>query len=251
VALAVLVVGDTTLYTSQLRNRAALPAHRLAFGLPMAAAVSVRSVMAPPRVVLDAAVPAPDAAAQLAAAGVPGAPIVTADGQFVGTVSLTALRAMSERGPTVTVNRLADAEAMTLSPDATLDDAVDAVVTSRAGWVPVLDSAMGVVGVVAVSDLVRGYRLGLRDATRRLARSAPGTALTEREVQAGSPADGATLRELALPHPTIVLSVLRGAELIFADADTALRAGDRLSVLADPSAGPALDRAFGDCDPKS
>ncbi len=251
VALAVLVVGDTTLYTSQLRNRAALPAHRLAFGLPMAAAVGVRSVMAPPRVVLDAAMPAPAAAAQLAAAGVPGAPVVTAGGQFVGTVSLPALRALSDRGPTVTVNRLADAEAMTLSLEATLDDAVDAVVTSRSGWAPVLDSAMGVVGVVAVSDLVRGYRLGLRDATRRLARSASGTALVEREVRAGSPADGATLRELSLPHPTIVLSVLRGPELIFADGDTALRAGDRLSVLAGPDAGPTLDRAFGDGDPPS
>src|SRR5699024_2938039 len=161
-------------------------------------------------------------------------------------VSLPALRALSERGPTVTVHRLADAGAMTLSLDATLDDAVDAVITSRAGWVPVLDSAMAVVGVVAGSDLVRGYRLGLGAATRRLARSASGTSLVEREVAPGSPADGSTLRGLALPHPTIVLSVLRGSELIFADADTVLHAGDRLSVLAGPEADPVLDRAFGD-----
>ena len=248
VALAVLVVGDTTLYTAQLRNRAALPAHRLSFGLPMAAAVPVLSVMSVPRVVLDAAIPAPCAAARMEAAGVPGAPVVAGDGQFVGTVTLLTLRSLSERGPTVSVGALADPEGMTLSVEATLNEAVDAVATSRAGWVPVLDKNMGVVGVVAVSDLVRGYRLGLRDATRRLAGRAAGTAFAERQVRAGSPADGARVRDLELPRPVIVLSVLRGSELIFADADTALRAHDRVSVLTGGDADPVLDRVFGDGD---
>jgi H+/Cl- antiporter ClcA/CBS domain-containing protein len=245
VALAVVVVGDSTIYSAQLKNRAALPAHRLAFGLPMAAAIDVKTVMAPPRVILRATDPTPAAAERVAAAHVPGAPVVTAAGKYIGIVSLSALQAISTRGPTVPVGKLVDAQAMTLSAQATLDEAVDAVASSRAGWVPVLDGDMTPLGVVAVSDLVRGYQLGLRDATRRLARTSGGTAFEERTVQRGAPADGVPIRSLGLPQHVIILSVLRGEELIFGEADTVLRAGDRLAILAGPDADDALRRIVG------
>lgn len=249
VALAVLVVGDSTIYVAQLKNRAALPAHRLAFGLPMAAAVSVTAVMAAPRVVLDAAMPAPVAAARLAAANVPGAPVVTATGEYLGVVSRAALQAMSDHGPSAPAGRLADAQAITLSIHATLAEAVDAVATSTTGWVPVLDESRSVVGVMAGSDLVRGYQLGLKDATRRLARTAAGTVLGEREVGAGTPADGVAIRDLGLPPHVVVMSVLRGEELIFADGATILAAGDRLAILTGRGSAAAFDHIFGPTEP--
>lgn len=245
VALGVLVVGDSSIYLAQLTNRAALPANRLAFGLPMAAAVPVRSVMAPPRLVLRGDEPARAARVRLSAAGVPGAPVVAGDGQFLGVVSRQMLAALADRGPTTPVARLVDAEAPSLPDDATLDHAVDALASSRYGWVPVLDRSMAIAGVLAVSDLVSGYRLALKDATRRLVRSADGSSLMEVDVKAGAAADGAAIRDLALPHPLIVLTVLRGSELVFADATTVLRAGDQLTLLAGRSTAAAVERYFG------
>ena len=54
-----------------------------------------------------------------------------------------------------------DVTAPTVSESAHLDVAVDAITTSNERWVPVLDSERKVVGTVATSDVVRGYRLGL------------------------------------------------------------------------------------------
>lgn len=247
-ALAVLVVGDRTIYRSQLRNRADLPAHRLAFGLPLAAAVSIDGVMTPPRVTLSADTTVADTAARLAAAGVPGAPVVDAEGKFLGSLGTARAQQLAAEGSEQTAGKLADPQAMVLSADARLDEAIDAVVTSRAGWVPVLDSSMTVVGVIAVSDLVRGYRLGLRHAIRRMAISAEKTSFVERRVAAGARADGAAIGDLGLPHPTIIMSILRGTDLVLANGSTKLQAGDRLSILAGPGTDAALDAVFGPSD---
>jgi H+/Cl- antiporter ClcA/CBS domain-containing protein len=245
VALATLIVGDSTIYKAQLPNRASLPAHRLAFGPPMAAVISVGSVMTPPRVVLAATTPARDAGARLAEARVPGAPVVTSAGKYLGIVSIAALQSLSMRGPTVSVGKLADPEAMTLANTATLDQAIDAVATSECGWVPVLTPEMMPIGIVAVSDLVRGYQLGLGDATRRLARTSSGTFFAERVVTAGCPAIAPQILSLGLSRHVIILSVLRRDELIFADADTVLEEGDRLAMLARRGSDDMLDRVFG------
>ena len=47
IAFAMLMVGETTIYRSQLRRRSDSPAHRFDFGLPQAAAVSVTQIMSP------------------------------------------------------------------------------------------------------------------------------------------------------------------------------------------------------------
>src|SRR3954463_3588050 len=52
IGLATLVVGDDSIYESQLRSRAAAPAHRAAFGLPMLSSVLAGDVMSKPRLVL-------------------------------------------------------------------------------------------------------------------------------------------------------------------------------------------------------
>ena len=56
VGIATLIVrrSDATIYRSQLRTRNDSPAHRLQFGLPLLANVTVSEVMAPLRVVLRA-----------------------------------------------------------------------------------------------------------------------------------------------------------------------------------------------------
>jgi CIC family chloride channel protein len=234
IVIAVLVVGDTTIYRSQLRTRADSAAHRFSFGLPASASVAMADVMATPRLVLPAATPARRALTQLTSLELPGAPVVNDDGTFLGSLQLPYLTEQARDRPDLPVGRLADAEAMTVPVDAALDAAVDAVATSQGGWVPVLDSDMRVVGTVASSDLVHGWRIAMRHTIHRLGRAARNAVVVEESVTPGSPADGARVAELALPRGAVLLAVHRGNGLMFADADTRLCPGDLVSAFTRP-----------------
>ena len=65
IGLATLVVGDDSIYESQLRSRADAPAHRAAFGMPLLSAVPVAEVMATPRLLLPGDIPTSDALAMI------------------------------------------------------------------------------------------------------------------------------------------------------------------------------------------
>jgi len=242
VVIAVLVVGDTTIYRSQLRTRADSPAHRFSFGLPASASVALSEVMAGPRLVLPAATPAGRALAQMQQLELPGAPVVNDDGAFLGSLQLPSLTEQALGRPDTPVGRLADAEAMTVPADAALDAAIDALATSQGGWVPVLDSDMRVVGIVANSDLVRGWRMAMRHAVRRLGSAARDAVVVEEPVARGSLADGARVAELPLPRGAVLVAVHRGQGLMFADADTVLRPGDLVSAFTRPGDEQRLQR---------
>ena len=85
--LATLVVGDDTIYKSQLRSRADAPAHRAAFGLSLLSTVTVADVMTRPRLILPIDTPVNEATRLLTSQNLPGAPVVTADGELVGIMS--------------------------------------------------------------------------------------------------------------------------------------------------------------------
>ena len=80
VGLAVLVVGDHTIYTSQLKDRSESPANRLQVGMPLLSSIPVRAAMRPPRLLLDADDTAVEAIRALNAANRPVAAVVESGG---------------------------------------------------------------------------------------------------------------------------------------------------------------------------
>lgn len=246
VALATLVVGNTTIYRSQLRSRADSPAHRYAGALPAAGMVPISEVMTAPRLVVQAGQSASEALDALQGLALPGAPVVNRDGAFLGSLQtprLAELVAAGHQGQSA--GRLADVEAMTVPVEATLAAGIDAIATSRGAWVPVLDSDMHVVGILAATDLVRGYRLSLRHSLRRLGEASPGAVLSEFTLPAEAPAVGALVADLPLPRGTVIITVLRSGTMLFCEADTRLQAGDVLNVLSRPAAAAQLATVFG------
>jgi CIC family chloride channel protein len=245
IILALVVVGDVTIYRSQLATRADSPARRLGAALPPAPQVVVTEVMSPPRLVLPAGATAAEALAALESAGLPGAPVVDQEGTFIGSLQASRLREELDgdrsadtgrsgdtgSGQRAKAGRLADAEALTLPVQASLDDAVDAVATSRGGWVPVLDVDMHVRGIVSTTDLVRGWRLAMRGAMRQLGRTSTSTTLVEETVQPGSPAAGRRIDELAWPPHAVLVAVHRRQALAWPHPDTRLDEGDQVSVV--------------------
>ncbi len=231
VGLAYLIVrhAGQTIYRSQLRNREQAQFGRLMVGLPLLARVPLADAMAaPPRLVLRDADTVREAAARLADAGVPGAPVVDAQGLFLGAVGRDRLAAAAH--PDQPVARHVDAAAPSVADDASLAETFDALPAGER-WLTVLDAGRRVVGVVAVSDIVRAYRHAVSADARRLTRLATDTGVAEIRVGNDSTAAGRTIAQAALPDGTIVVSLQRGDTVVPVTGSTTLQAGDILTVL--------------------
>ena len=225
--------SDDTIYRSQLRSRADAPAHRLVMGMPILASVPIHHAMATPRLVITGGTSATTARQKLIQHGLTGAPVVDGQGRFEGTISLRSLDEGEEDGG----RRLAsfvDVSAPTVSESANLDVAVDAMTTSTQHWVSVLDAERKVIGTIATSDVVKGYRLGLLASLQRM--SAEGEHGSDRvHIEDQSLLAGRTLREARLPTSIIVTTIQRHRDLVVPEGTTVLEVGDELVLIGNTS----------------
>lgn len=148
----------------------------------------------------------------------PGAPVVDTAGRYLGTVHAGGLAGETP------VGRLVDATAPTVTDRASLDEAVDALPAGQP-WQPVLDQERRVVGSIAVTDVVRGYRGAVAADAKQLAAVASNAATFDAVVANDSAMIGRPLRDIPLPDGTIVLTISRGDDLLAPSADLKLAAG--------------------------
>ena len=222
--------SDDTIYRSQLRTRADAPARRLLIGMPVLGSVPVRQAMAFPRLVITSGTSIQTARDQLEHDGLSGAPVVDSNGRFEGTISLARL----EASKTAREHRLesdVDVAAPTVSESAFLDVAVDAITTSTQHWVPVLNSDRQVVGTVATSDVVRGYRLGLLASLQKINANSDATDSDRVRIGAESPLAGLSLSDADLPISIIVTTIQRKQDLVVPSGNTQLNVGDELVLI--------------------
>jgi H+/Cl- antiporter ClcA len=226
--------GDDTIYRSQLQSRADAPAQRLLTGMPVLSAVVVGDAMAPLPLVIHGGTPPGDARRQLRQAGVTGAPVVDDQGRFEGTVTIRSLGAVdpdSER----TLEKAVDPAAPTVAADAHLDVALDALTTSPDHWVTVLDSQRQVLGTIGVTDVVRGYRLGLLSSLQDMDATGDHEGANRVRIDTGSPLVGRSLRQIDFPISVIVTTIQRHRDLLVPDGNTRLEAADELVVIGPTS----------------
>ena len=227
IGLATLVVGDDTIYESQLRSRADAPAHRAAVGLPLLSAVTVADVMTRPLLLLLAETPERGAHRLLNEANLNGAAVVTADGNYVGVVSSDAKEHQSD----TTTGAAADRDYPTVQPDRGLDVALDVMVSAGTSWVPVVD-ANTVVGIVAMDEIIAGYQRALRRSLRLLAGTSGGNSvLVEATVADTSPFAGTTVATAPWPPGSFVLSIDRHSQLIAPRPETEIQPGDVVAAV--------------------
>ena len=232
--------GDDTIYRSQLKSRADTPAQRLLVGMPLLAKVPVREAMASPRLIIEGSTSVTTARNQIEQVGVPGAPVVDDEGRFEGVVSRVDLKKLSKAAKTHTVSPVVDTSAPTVSGSAHLDVALDALTSASQSWIPVLDSDRSVIGTIATSDVVRGYRLGLLADLRRLDGAATSVGTHDVEITVHSPLVNRPLRRAGLPEGIIVTTIQRGQDLVVPVGNTMLKSGDRLVVIGEPEGIDAL-----------
>jgi H+/Cl- antiporter ClcA len=242
VGLATVLVGDRTIYRSQLRNRTEAPAHRFRFGLPLLPSLPVVEAMRPPRLILSGDTSAREAHDRLTELRLLGAPIVDANGSFEGTVDVGHL---ADAEPDTSVRSLMDDTPSAVRDDTTLDTVVEVFAADRVSWVPVLDSDHRVVGVIGTADLIAAYRRSLDASLRSLRSPFPGSVLVEERVGPDSRVAGLTVESAPWPSGTVVITIQRGDQLIFPEPSTEIQEADLLSVLAPQTAEGRLREVLG------
>lgn len=160
VGIATLIVsrGDDTIYRSQPRNRSEITAARNA-PIPLLTTLPVRNAMGTVRCTLGAGDDVATARRRLSEQAVRGAPLLDDEQRFAGTIEGFRLNGANGEDPAA---RYADATAQTLRGDATLEVGLDALATSVAGWVTVVDDERRVIGTLSLSDVNTAYRAALR-----------------------------------------------------------------------------------------
>ena len=236
IGVATLIVGDRSIYASQLRSRAESPAHQFRHALPLMASIPAGDAARVPRLILSTGDTVAHATAQLKAMALPGAPVVGPKGAFRGSLELrdlagvdpaTSLANVPLNGPVVTV-------------DDGLDDAMSVLAEGHRSWAPVVADTR-VVGTISSNDVLGAYRAALAANVRRVRSVGPGGTLVEAEVTSSSALAGRRVDQVAWPRDTILVSISRGDRLIVPRGEVVIETEDRVAVFSSDAARTALD----------
>ena len=232
VGLATFVVGTRTIYRSQLATRADSPAQRYRVAMPLLASVPVGDAARQARLVVRTDDTVATARFRIEAAGVPGAPVVDADGTLIGMIDgplLSAADASSNIGSLDLVRE------PILGADDGLDDALGALSDHHRSWAPVV-AAGRLTGVLSVRDAMTAYRTALGANVRQVRGLRAGGVIMEAAIGPRSALAARRVAEIAWPREAVLVSIERDGTLLVPRGDLELEAGDQLTVFATPAA---------------
>jgi CIC family chloride channel protein len=240
VAISTALVGNNTIYRSQLPDRAHAPAHRMRFSFPLLTALLVRDTMRPATPFVQTDTPVQEAAATLDRDGAAGLIVLDEQGELYGVLTRAQIQQIpaAQQG-TLAVRAVATTDVLTVTPDQTLDTAMGQLAERSVSWAPVVEGRR-VLGRVRVRDIMQTYKATLGRSVRRATALPLETVLFEARLGAASPLAGRTLREAGLPPKTLVVSVGHEGEVIFPRATTRLEVGDVVQIMAEPESEQAL-----------
>jgi CIC family chloride channel protein len=248
VALATLLVGDTTIYPSQVPTRADSNAHRHRFAFPLLSALPAARAVSPLPAV-PSTLPAAEVLAILEAAAATKAVVLGPDGTLAGDVTLESLRVAAGEHPGEPVSRWAQKIPAMVPGDMPLDEALDLLTATERRWLPVVDPDDNnrVLGAFDAAALTRSYRRAVSSQVRPLSPVDENLGTLELQLPASSPLAGVPLADAAMPAGVRILTLERDGRVIVPDGRTTLEAGDLLTV-ALPAAGRgrALSQILGD-----
>ena len=247
VAISTAIVGDNTIYRSQLIDRASSPAHRVRMSFPLLSSLLVRDAVSPCTTLSGKL---PINAAKPYFVRDPASVIVFLDeaGNFGGVATGRLLNKIPPEKTGITpISILDDKEAVILNPEDPMDVALEQLTTRGLSWAPVVESGR-LLGKLTVKDAIATYRNTLERSIRRTTELPGNIAVFEAKLNPSSPVVGKLLREALFPADTLVVSIVRQSNTIFPHADTRLESGDIIVVMADPASESILHKFLGSTD---
>lgn len=246
VGISSMLIGNNTIYTSQLATRADSPAHRLQLSFPLLSTLAVRQAMQPLSLYIAPTMTLDEAEQELRKRSELYTPVVNTGGALQGTITLAAIQEIPRAEWTNrSVESLMKRDVLTVEPDDTLDEALERLTSSRVNWAPVVDlnalpNTPNVNGILAVVDIARTYRQMTAKDARRMRGLVTGTVMLEIQVRPGMPLVGKTLRAARLPNESLVVSIRRQDELLFPRGSTLIQAGDLVTFMVSPAGEEGL-----------
>jgi CIC family chloride channel protein len=181
-----------------------------------------------------------------------GLPVVNDDGSLCGIISLTDIdRAVeqNEKNLDRPAAEFCSRRLVVAYPDETVREALQRMSGRDIGRMPVVEpeDQTRLAGWLNRADIIRAYELALsrRSADRHRVGQVQlgaisGAEVMELIVAPGSPVDGVMLKDIHLPHNSLVASLQRGRRLMIPHGGTRLHAGDRLALVAEAEDREAL-----------
>ena len=170
VGIASWIVGQNSIYASQLPTRADSPAHRMELSFPLLSTLLVAKAMEPVAVLAGKTERLSDVETRLREAGRKRAAVVE-NGRLLGVVSLTDIaRVPPNERPEVAVQEVMTADPVNIAQTETLDVALGHLSERRVSWLPVVDSPenLEVVGQLQTAAIVRAYRAQVSSGVRHM-----------------------------------------------------------------------------------
>lgn len=249
VGISSVIVGDHTIYISQVSTRADSPAHRLQFSFPLLSTLTVHQAMTPSPLHFSPQQTVAEAEQLLIERTVGGASVLDAGGNLLGVLTLADIHrvAEAERG-SCRVEEAMNRDVLVTQPGDALDVALEQLTSHRIGWMPVVEmeaatSGKRLVGRISAQEIVRAYRETLAKGARRMRGLVEGTVMLEAEIKPDMRLAGCPLREAQLPAESLVVSIRRQNEFLFPRGSCIIEAGDLVTFLVSPS-GEARLRAY-------
>jgi CIC family chloride channel protein len=248
------LIRRDTIYTLKLRRRGVeIEEEREA---PLLLTITVGQAMARNFDVVSADTSIAELLQGIPANGQPRAfPVLDHDRKLVGILTPSDIeRVLDKDLSALTVDDIAAKDPVTIFPDQTLEEAVRRLGSQGLRQLPVVSrhDPSVLLGLLRHSDVINASSRAL--ATRaRPGQPAPtpaqvelyGTEEMEFKVTRRSPLAGKRIRDIELPTNSIIVSIVRDASPIIPRGDVSLEPGDRVVLIALPSAIPELWERFG------
>lgn len=193
--------------------------------------------------------------------------VVDQDKRLIGIVTLSDLQKAYEQaanqnsaGATsaTTVGDICTRDVVYVTPDDGLWSAIRLMGTHDVGRLPVINHNGVVVGILGRNHIVDAYNKAvarkLQDqhyAEQIRLNNLTGAHVIECYVRPNCPLVGAYIRDIHWPPEAVVASIRRDNKLIVPHGNTALRAGDVLTIVTDPHSERQLNDLFGTRTPSS
>jgi CIC family chloride channel protein len=252
VSISSIIVGRDSIYTSQLNTRADSPAHRLQFSFPLLSTLAVRQALVPLQLSFSPTQTVLEAEQLLADEVVSGGSVIDEQGDLCGVLTLADIQKVpADQRNLKEIKDVMNRKVLTLSPDITLDVALEQLTSSHVSWAPVVESDplsghQPVLGVITAANIARLYRETLAKDSRRMRGMVEGTVMVEARIEPGMRLAGSTLRDAHLPPECLVVSIRHEGEVLFPRGQSVIQPGDTVTFLVSPQGEEHLQRYLGE-----
>ncbi len=164
VSISYMIIGKTTIYTSQLESRADSPAHRLQFTFPLLSTLTVQQAMEPLVVQLNATQTLLEAKAILVEHELRGAPVLDEQGMLLGVLTQTDIEHVPEmKRANMQVKETMKRDMLVVHAEESLDEVLEGLTTHHISWAPVIENTLlpqkyRVVGIISTVHIMHQYR---------------------------------------------------------------------------------------------